>query len=76
MRLLSVADQFEALTAARPYRDRLTPDAALAVLHDEVGSAVDPEALEALEAFLVTAEAAPLLEPPTPDLKALPPLEG
>ena len=74
VRLLSVADQFEALTAARPHRDRLTPDAALAVLHDEVGSAVDPAALEALEAFLVTAEAAPLLEPTAPATST--PLEG
>lgn len=76
VRLLSVADQFEALTAARPYRPGMTPDAALAVLHDEVGSAVDPAALDALEAFLVTAPAAPLLTPPPLDPGALPPLEG
>ena len=66
VRLLSVADQFEALTAARPYRAGMTPDAALALLYKDAGSGVDPAALGALEAFLTTPEAAPLLEPAAP----------
>lgn len=67
VRLLSVADQFEALTAARPYREGLSPDAALGLLHQDAGSGVDPEALAALESFLVTPEATPLLAPVAPD---------
>ena len=66
VRLLSVADQFEALTAARPYRTGMTPDAALALLYKDAGSGVDPAALGALEAFLALPEAAPLLEPAAP----------
>lgn len=66
VRLLSVADQFEALTAARPYRAGMTPDAALALLYKDAGSGVDPAALGALEAFLTLPEAAPLLEPAPP----------
>lgn len=67
VRLLSVADQFEALTAARPYRAGMTPDAALELMYRDAGSGVDPDALTALETFLVTSEAAPLLLPQPPD---------
>lgn len=62
-RLLAVADQFEALTSARPYRAGLSAAVALEILHQDVGQGVDPNALEALERFLETPEAAPLLEP-------------
>ena len=63
VRLLTVADQFEALTAARPYRARLSAEVALEILHKDAGSGVDPDALKALEGFLGTPEAAPLLAP-------------
>ena len=53
-RLLAVADQYEALTAHRPYREGRTPEAALAILRDDAGTGVDPVALEALEAFLAS----------------------
>lgn len=58
VRLLAVADQFEALTAARPYRDGLAPEAALSLLHESAGAGVDGKALAALEAFLATPEGA------------------
>lgn len=45
VRLLSVADQFEALTAMRPYREGLSAEAALALMHHDAGSGVDPAAL-------------------------------
>ena len=63
VRLLAVADQFEALTAARPYRAGLSAEVALEILHKDVGDGVDSNALKALEHFLATPEAAPLLAP-------------
>ncbi len=67
VRLLAVADQFEALTASRPYRDGLAPEQALELIGRDVGEGVDPFALAALQAFLATPEGAPLLEPQAPD---------
>ena len=67
VRLLAVADQFEALTAARPYRASLSTEVALEILYKDVGDGVDPQALRALERFLTTPEAAPLLVPQTLD---------
>ena len=63
VRLLAVADQFEALTAARPYRDGMTPEAAVELIGRDKGDGVDPVALAALKTFLETPEAAPLLPP-------------
>ena len=63
VRLLGVADQFEALTAARPYRARLSAEVALEILYKDAGDGVDWEALRALENFLCTSEAASLLTP-------------
>ena len=63
VRLLAVADQFEALTAKRPYRDGMTPEAAIELIGRDKGDGVDPTALKALERFLETPEAAPLLVP-------------
>ena len=71
-RLLAVADQFEALTAARPYRDGLSPEAALALIGKDIGEGVDPVALKALELFISTPPAAPLLMPTQPDPAVLP----
>lgn len=75
VRLLTVADQFEALTAMRPYRKGLNAEAALAIMHRDAGSGVDPAALAALECFLETPEAAPLLapsdDPEAPALRAV-----
>ena len=67
VRVLAVADQFEALTAARPYRDPMTTEAALTILYKDVGDGVDPQALRALEDFLASSDAAPLLAPQTLD---------
>src|SRR5690606_19202483 len=63
VRLLAVADQFEALTASRPHRDPFSSNEALAILAAEAGSGIDDEALEALERFLSTPAAGPLLAP-------------
>lgn len=49
-RLLAVADQYEALTAPRPYREPLSPEQALALLQKQVGTGIDPLAFQALQA--------------------------
>ena len=52
--MLAVADVFEALTAARPYRAPLPPDAALEHLRAEVrGGRLDGDCVEALRAALL-----------------------
>lgn len=63
VRLLAVADQFEALTAPRPHRDPFSATEALAILAAEAGSGVDDGALEALERFLSAPAAGALLAP-------------
>jgi putative nucleotidyltransferase with HDIG domain len=51
-RLLAVADQYEALTAARPYRDALLPEKALQILEKQVGTGIDPAAFDALKTIV------------------------
>jgi HD-GYP domain-containing protein (c-di-GMP phosphodiesterase class II) len=51
-RVLMVADVFEALTAARPYRDALPVERVLGLLEKDVGVAVCPVALRALNSWL------------------------
>jgi HD-GYP domain-containing protein (c-di-GMP phosphodiesterase class II) len=43
MRILVVADIFDALTAARPYRDAIQQEAALAILRKEAGTTLDAD---------------------------------
>ena len=74
VRILTVADQFEALTAARPYREGLSPETAFEIMRRDAGSGVDPAALDALERFVSSPEAAPLLAPAAPEVTS--PLEG
>jgi HD-GYP domain-containing protein (c-di-GMP phosphodiesterase class II) len=52
MRLLAVADVYEALTSARPYRHAMSSGDALAVVRSEVPYRLDPEAYSALEQLL------------------------
>jgi putative nucleotidyltransferase with HDIG domain len=56
MRLLAVADVYEALTAERPYRRALRSDDALAVIRSDVPDRLDPEAYGALEALVSDGE--------------------
>ncbi len=42
-RILSVADCYDALTSDRPYRRRMTDDAALAILRERSGRMYDPQ---------------------------------
>jgi HD-GYP domain-containing protein (c-di-GMP phosphodiesterase class II) len=52
MRLLAVADVYEALTSDRPYRSALSSDAALRVMRADVPERLDAEAFTALERCL------------------------
>ena len=51
-RILAVADVFEALTAARPYRGPLEPDEALGVMRADVPDRLDGDAFAALEEWV------------------------
>jgi HD-GYP domain-containing protein (c-di-GMP phosphodiesterase class II) len=48
-RIVTVADIFDALTAERPYRGPLPVDHALAIMRNDVGTALDQNCFEALE---------------------------
>jgi HD-GYP domain-containing protein (c-di-GMP phosphodiesterase class II) len=52
MRVLAVADVYEALTATRPYRPALTEDEALQTIRRDVPRRLDPDAYEALETVI------------------------
>lgn len=55
-RVLAVVDCYDALVSERPYRDRLSRDAALAVLREEMGKALDPMVVEQFIALLPSLE--------------------
>ncbi len=51
-KILSVADSFDAMTTHRPYKERISPEAALIQLKQCAGTQFDPEVVEAfLKAF-------------------------
>src|SRR5262249_54788078 len=52
MRLLAVADVYEALTADRPYRPSLSVDRALSIVDQDVPHRLDLDVRDALEAYL------------------------
>jgi HD-GYP domain-containing protein (c-di-GMP phosphodiesterase class II) len=52
MRVLAVADVYEALTADRPYRPAYAPRDALALMRTDVPQRLDPNAFAALEALV------------------------
>ena len=55
-RVLAVVDCYDALVNERPYRDRLTRDAAIAVLREEEGKSLDPNLVERFITLLPTIE--------------------
>ena len=52
MRMLAVADVYEALTSDRPYRPARSSDKALEIMREDVPGRLDPEAFSALEGRL------------------------
>ena len=61
-RVLAVVDNYDALVSERPYRDRLTRDAAIAVLREEEGKSLDPSLVERFITLLPSIEGGPALE--------------
>jgi HD-GYP domain-containing protein (c-di-GMP phosphodiesterase class II) len=59
MRLLAVADVYEALTSDRPYRPARTSDDALAIMRADVPARLDREAWATLERLLADGAGAP-----------------
>jgi putative nucleotidyltransferase with HDIG domain len=51
-RILTVCDVYDALVSPRVYRDAWTHDAAMALLHDQTGTAFDERCVAALERVL------------------------
>ena len=62
MRVLAVADIYEALTAQRPYRDPLSVGAALAIIDRDVPERLDADVRRALEIHLGRSRAIPVRE--------------
>ncbi len=59
MRLLAIADVYEALTSDRPYRGALSSDEALVIMRAEVPARLDREAFTSLERLLAGGGAPP-----------------
>jgi HD-GYP domain-containing protein (c-di-GMP phosphodiesterase class II) len=59
MRVLAVADVYEALTAERPYRPAYTSDRALELMRSDVPRRLDGDAFAALETLAVDRDASP-----------------
>jgi HD-GYP domain-containing protein (c-di-GMP phosphodiesterase class II) len=57
MRVLAVADVYDALTSPRPYRPARSSDQALEILAAEAPRRLDPDAVRALETLLAGAPA-------------------
>lgn len=53
MRIVAVADVFDALTADRPYRDAMPVDAAMAILWREAGAALDADCVAVLDELVL-----------------------
>ncbi|MEZ4457148.1 MAG: HD domain-containing protein [Gemmatimonadales bacterium] len=73
VRILTVADVFEALTADRPYRKGWTPEDTLALLKKDSGTKFDPDAVAAWEAVLRRSDGlASLVQLPASVVRAAP----
>ncbi|MDZ7588463.1 MAG: HD-GYP domain-containing protein [Parasphingorhabdus sp.] len=51
-RIITICDIYDALTADRPYRAAMSQEKAMAILHSDCNTAVDPHCLAALEVVL------------------------
>ncbi len=59
MRILAVADMYEALAAKRPYRQERTTEEALTIISREAGPGLCPVVVSALKAFLAQSRFVP-----------------
>ena len=72
VRILTVADVYDALTAKRVYRDAWSVKRALALLDDESGTAFDPTCVAALRAIIAQREGSLAESAPDPDAPTQP----
>lgn len=73
-RILSVVDYYDALTSDRPYHKAMTPEAALALLQQEAGRALDPAVVQMFVKMAAEMEAvAGTIETATPRRLSLEP---
>src|SRR6187402_2046260 len=73
-RILSVVDYYDALTSDRPYHKAMTPEAALALLQQEAGRALDPAVVQMFVKMAAELEvAADTIETATPRRLSLEP---
>lgn len=59
VRILTVADVYDALTADRVYREAWPAERALALLEEDTGTAFDPECVRALASLVATGQPEP-----------------
>jgi HD-GYP domain-containing protein (c-di-GMP phosphodiesterase class II) len=52
VRILSVADMYEALAAKRPYRQDLSEEQVMDIINKSIGTALDPACVEGLKTFI------------------------
>src|SRR5438477_7420284 len=72
-RILSVVDYFDALMSERPYHKPMTFDAAMGLLHQESGKALDPRVVQTfVELYPVLAEEAEASQEPSRKLTRVP----
>src|SRR5438874_5441849 len=72
-RILSVVDYFDALMAERPYHKAMSFDAAIGLLRQEMGRALDPQVVETFIAMCATlAEEAEASQEPSRQLTRVP----
>jgi len=60
VRILTVADMYEALAAQRPYRQDLSEGQVTEILTRQLGTGIDPEVFAALQCFLNTSNYEPI----------------
>jgi putative nucleotidyltransferase with HDIG domain len=61
-RVIGAVEIYDALTTARPYQEKMTPEVAVERMRDLVGTAVDPAIHEALEAVVSRRQALVFLD--------------
>jgi putative two-component system response regulator len=55
-RIIAAADAFDALTSPRPYREAISPSAAIATIHSRAGTLLDPTVVVALGSVIAKRE--------------------
>jgi cyclic di-GMP phosphodiesterase len=65
-RILGAAEIYDALTTARPYQEKMTPEEAVARMRDLVGTVIHPEVHRALEAVVTRRRALVFIDEQSP----------